>query len=370
MSTKAPVSSKSTPKTGLKTGQTGVNPVSSKTSESPIHLTEDDKKADPDNYIFNPGSQKYVKRESPKGKALEKAEKEGIEIQKTMTETDRLILVVKTFQESLELDDSEIKETMKDIVESLPRNFPAEWGGKHKTPIEGFPKGACSAYIFYTTANREVFKKKNPEVSNKQLTSLMAKSWKSMSEPEKALYNKLAEEDRERYRTEREKFDIEHPERARKKTSANKPTKVTAYQMFCKEQREKVKEDNPDSDSKEIGTILSDTWEDIKNNEDLYKEFQDLANEENKNFSEKMRKYVNSPDFRLSKSEQEKQDKGGYEIDMETGRLRRIKEEKVTTKTPTAAVVKPKKATSARAKKATVQPKVEEPDFSETSMDA
>lgn len=58
---------------------------------------------------MNPNTNKYVKRDTPLGKKLVKAEETGEEVPKTMTETERLILVVQTLQDQLEIEDSAIK---------------------------------------------------------------------------------------------------------------------------------------------------------------------------------------------------------------------------------------------------------------------
>jgi hypothetical protein len=80
------------------------------------------------------------------------------------------------------------------------------------------PKRAISAFFFYQKERRETLKKEQPDLDNKQLISTMSREWNEMKDPQRAAFNKSAEQDKARY--EREKKDYEKT----KGSSVSKPT--------------------------------------------------------------------------------------------------------------------------------------------------
>jgi hypothetical protein len=298
------------PKKSAKTSSQSVaKPVAKPVSN--VRLTEKDKQADPENYILN-YTGKYVKRDSPLGKKLVEAEKTGIPTSKTMTETARLILFIQTLQDQLGLEDSEIKEALvsNDLVKAeMPRSFPNSWGGKQKNVRSpDHPKQPSNAYIFYTKSVRPSVKDKNPNLTPKEIISLMAKMWNETAEIDRVEYHKAAANDKIRYEKEMELFEAEHPDEARSKTSPGnlKPTKMTAYRLFCKDHKEKVEEEFPDFDGKQITKKLSEMWDTFKKeNKDKLDEYQALADDFNKDFENRALEYV-STSPKLSKIEQAK----------------------------------------------------------------
>ena len=297
---------------------------SEKITKSPtIRLSEEDKKADTDNYILNTNTDKYVKRDTPLGKKLVIAEQTGQEIPKTITETDRLILVVQTLKDQLELKDSAIKVSLKSISGELPRGFPVVWGGKQKTVRSpDHPNHPNNAYIFYTKAIRQSVSEANPELSNTEIVSMMAKMWKDTVEVDRKEYNELAAEDKERYEAEMKIFEAEHPDQARAKSSPGKPTKVTAYHKYCEENRETLKADNPDLDGKAINKLLAEKWDEIKKDKNEVNKYQELADDVNKGFEDRIVEYhENNSPKKLSEAEQNKSNNPDkYELNSKTGR--------------------------------------------------
>merc|ERR1712013_629822 len=62
------------------------------------------------------------------------------------------------------------------------------------------PKKAKSAYIYFTTTNRVGIKAGMAEgVTQKDLLTEVGRQWKELTEGEKAKYEKMAEQDKERY---------------------------------------------------------------------------------------------------------------------------------------------------------------------------
>ncbi len=304
--------------------------VKSMTKSASVRLSEDDKKADPDNYILNPGSKKYVKRDSPVGKKLAKAEETGEDVAKTMTDTQRLILVIQTLQDQLGLDDSAIKAALTaddTVMAELPRSFPSAWGGKQKTARHAdHPKQPSNPYIFFTKAVRPSVVEANPGVKNTEIVSIMAKQWMDTPKDNRIEYDNLAAADRIRYAEAMKIFEAEYPEEARSKTSPGngKPTKETAYHMFSVKHRESVRAKFPDLDGKQITKKLAETWDNLKkSNKDQIAEYQAAADEANEGFEDRVAEFNSSPGSspKLSKTEQAKADDPvHYELKMGTGR--------------------------------------------------
>jgi hypothetical protein len=79
------------------------------------------------------------------------------------------------------------------------------------------PKKACSAYIFWSNANRQKLKEANKEASNADLLKLLGESWKALSTEEKQPYEQMAANDKERYQKEMAAYNPESSEPAEKK---------------------------------------------------------------------------------------------------------------------------------------------------------
>jgi hypothetical protein len=332
--------------------------VKSAAKGNAIRLSEDDKKTDIVNYILNPNTEKFVKRDTPLGKKLVKAEESGEEFPKTMTETERLILVVQTLQDELDLENSAIKNSLKSIATELPRGFPVIWGGKQKTTrLPDHPKQPSNAYIFFTKAIRQNVVEANPDLSNTEVVSMMAKMWKETKDEDRTEYNQEAAEDKERYEAEMKIFEAEHPDQARAKSSPGKPTKATAYHKYCEENREEVKKENPDMDGKEITSLLAEQWEDVKKDDDEHAKYQKLANDANQGFEERVTEYHETDSSKkLSEAEQKKKDDPEhYELNSKTGRYVRKEEPK---KVASPKVASPKVASPKVASPKVASPKV------------
>lgn len=329
-----------------------------------VHLTEEEKRADPDNFIENPNTKKMVKRDSPTGKKIIEAEKKGEEVPKNMTETERLILVVQTFQDKLKLDDATIKTTLKPIEKQLPRGFPNGWGGKQKAfrhPDK--PKQALNPYVVFTMKNRESAKAANPDATNTELMSIMSAMWNETKPEDRVEYEEIANADKRRYEAEMEVFENANPDFARSKTSpdSGKPTKETAYHLYCEEFRDIRKAEFPDLSAGEITKKLAEEWKTI--DKAKVDEYQAAANEANKGFEERVLEYHNSPGVKkLSEAEQRKaNDPDNYELNLETGRYREKEKPK---KVKDASPKKPAKAKPA-AKPATKPAATEETENEE-----
>ena len=73
-----------------------------------------------------------------------------------------------------------------------------------KDPLR--PKKPKSAYLYFGEATRAELSGANPGIRIEQLSKLIGEEWKKLNGRDKAPYEKLAEEDKERYRKEMEDY--------------------------------------------------------------------------------------------------------------------------------------------------------------------
>ena len=343
-------------------------------------LNDKDKALDPENYIRNPKSEHYVLRKSPTGKKIIEAEENGEEYEMPLTESQRIERIVEVLNEELDLGDTEIKKALgkKEYASLLPRSFPKKWGGKQtEKKDKDAPKGPCNAYIFFTKEVRAstttAMKLDNPKVTNKEIVAGMGQLWQETSPADREEYEAMAIEDKKRYDDEMEVYEAEHPDKARKSTkdanSPKRPTKMTAYHLFCEENRERLAEENEELDGREINALLAKKWEEFKKKQPKkFAKYQALADEANEDFEERLEEFnaemeaTGSPK-KFTPAEQAKADQPDkYELNVKTGRHVLRKEAK--------AEAKPKangKTTKMAAKKK--KPVVEEEDDDEEPVE-
>ena len=61
------------------------------------------------------------------------------------------------------------------------------------------PKKPLTAFFKWSGDNREIFKKKNPELIQKELMSLLGEEWRKISEKDKKKYTDSFEKDKKKY---------------------------------------------------------------------------------------------------------------------------------------------------------------------------
>lgn len=118
------------------------------------------------------------------------------------------------------------------------------------------PKGVKSAYIYFTEHERAEREKNGNSVSFTELSRLCGPIWGTMTEDDKAPFQKQTEKDRKRYEKEMESYippsdsdsDDEGPKRkkVKKVKDPNAPKKnLSAYFHFAADKRPEIKEENP-----------------------------------------------------------------------------------------------------------------------------
>lgn len=96
------------------------------------------------------------------------------------------------------------KKQYNDLADKDKKRYAVEYNTyKPVEHTETGPKRALSAYIFFCKDKRAYLKNKYPDMSAKELTSELGKSWNSLSDSDKAPYVKLSEQDKNRYATEK-----------------------------------------------------------------------------------------------------------------------------------------------------------------------
>ncbi|EIE20576.1 hypothetical protein COCSUDRAFT_57721 [Coccomyxa subellipsoidea C-169] len=105
-------------------------------------------------------------------------------------------------------------------------------------------KRARSAYIFFGAEKRAAVKAENPTLSFGELTKKLGEMWKGISDAEKAPYEAMASEDKNRAGTERAEAKAE-------------------AKLFCDRHRQQIKDENADAGFGEITRKLAAAWKEI-----------------------------------------------------------------------------------------------------------
>lgn len=160
-----------------------------------------------------------------------------------------------------------------------------ENGRKKKDP--NAPKRGKSAYLFFCDDNRNEVKQSLGEDSKAtEVTKELGKRWRDLQDSKKAndkkalaTYEKRAQEDKARYEAEKqeyvppEDFDLGDGKKRRKKMNKDGPKRAkSAYLFFCADNRDKIKEANPDMKATQITAELGRMWNELKGDDSRSKE--------------------------------------------------------------------------------------------------
>jgi high mobility group protein B1 len=171
-----------------------------------------------------------------------------------------------------------------------------------KTKDKNAPKGARSAYILFCADERAQVKEDIPDIAAKDVLVELGKRWKVLKDEDEDRYNeyqKMADEDKVRFKTEMENYvpgEVveEEKEKTKKKKDKNAPKGArSAYILFCADERAQVKEDIPDISAKDVLVELGKRWKALKDDdEDRYNEYQVMAEKDKVRFKKEMENYV------------------------------------------------------------------------------
>ncbi len=99
---------------------------------------------------------------------------------------------------------------------------------KKKVKEEGQPKGALSAYFFFTASVRADVAAANPDKKVTELATIFGDMWKKMGDEEKAPFVAKAEADKARYASEMEAFNKPEAKAERAEAAASKAAEKEA----------------------------------------------------------------------------------------------------------------------------------------------
>ena len=141
-----------------------------------------------------------------------------------------------------------------------------------------------SAYIFFCVEERAEISKKNPELSSKEITKILAKNWGELKENDDDRMTKLQEKalkDKERYTKEKSDSENEKSD-GEGNAEPKKKKKMSSYILFCKEERATIKAEFPEYNSKEIISELGRRWSELKaSNSDKIAYYEQKIKEQN-----------------------------------------------------------------------------------------
>jgi len=142
------------------------------------------------------------------------------------------------------------------------------------------PKKPLSSYIIFCQEQREVLKKKNPDMKATELTSKLGDMWNNLSSDKKKVYAAKAEKDKERYQEEMSNYtppkkdedEVDEKEektkRKRKEKDPNVPKRTpSGYILFCQDMRSEVKGENPNMTPTQITSKLGELWRELSDSE-------------------------------------------------------------------------------------------------------
>jgi len=156
------------------------------------------------------------------------------------------------------------------------------------------PKRGKSSYIFFCVENREKVKTAHPDMEAKDIIKELGRVWRTeTSAKDKERYTKMSVEDKERYEEESKDY-VPPPGMASsgaKKKRTGPKRGLTAYIFFCKDQREVLKTEKPDLQTKDVTSELGLRWralseKDKKPYAKLAKEDKDRYDREKENWVE------------------------------------------------------------------------------------
>jgi hypothetical protein len=137
---------------------------------------------------------------------------------------------------------------------------------KKKVKDPNAPKGPSTSYIFFSNVKRNELKEKQPDLSFKEFAEKISVLWKSTSDAEKAIYEKMAQDDKQRYAKEMENYTPPPGlnENSKRKKDPNAPKGFKgSYMFYSMEQQPKIKAEQPDLSFGDIAKVVSARWKEL-----------------------------------------------------------------------------------------------------------
>ena len=185
-----------------------------------------------------------------------------------------------------------------------------------KKKVEGAPKRNQNSYMFFCKDARPQVKQQNPDMASKDILREMGVQWRLLKEtdPEKVKeYEAMAAADKDRYTVDKENYtppesadeeDVpkEKKKRAKKDPDAPKGA-INGYLLFCKHEREAVKEET-ELTGNELKAELSSRWKEHKEaKDDIFDKDQAMADDDKARFKAENEEYL------ANKNDEEEEEK-------------------------------------------------------------
>lgn len=127
----------------------------------------------------------------------------------------------------------------------------------------GAPKRFKSSYIMFFMAKQKEIKSELGEgASVGEISKRSSEKWKTLPKDERAFWDKKAEEDKERYNQEKEKYTgpWQIPWKRVKKNPNAPKRPMSAFLFFSQDKRRAIKDANPGMRNTEISRVLGGMW--------------------------------------------------------------------------------------------------------------
>lgn len=212
-------------------------------------------------------------------------------IQKAITALTHFVdkLSNKVF-ESEDADSESFMAAWTESQDDLAKLLKTSLVSKNKAPKDlNAPKRGKSSYILYCGDKRAEVVKKNPDMSAKEIITELGRLWRESSAKTKEQYKKLAVQDKERWANEMKNYtppDVELSTKKAKKVKKlpGEPKRgLSSYMLFCRDERDNVKQENEGISAKDTTIELGARWRALSDSDK--KRYQKLADKDKKRYA-------------------------------------------------------------------------------------
>ena len=177
-------------------------------------------------------------------------------------------------------------------------------------------KKARSSYILYTmdTTVRGKVKKDNPDAKLGEISKILGKQWKSLSDKEKKKYTDASAKEKaevDKLKKKNPELFVKKEKKVKKVVDKNKPKRpLNSYMLYAQDARVELKKKNPEMKAVggEISKKIGEQWKKLAAKDK--KKYEDLAKKAKSEYEKKMKDYVPPPavvvDEKVQKEEPKK----------------------------------------------------------------
>jgi len=153
-----------------------------------------------------------------------------------------------------------------------------------------------SAYTFFVQTCREEHRKKHPNesVNFTEFSKKCAERWKQMTEKEKKRFSDMADKDKQRYDREMANYvpPVSDGKKHKKKKDPNAPKRpLSAFFLFCADERAAVKSANPSYSVGDVAKHLGERWNKVT--ADVKSKYEARASQDKGRYEKEMEHYRN-----------------------------------------------------------------------------